>query len=242
MAWTVRDTNELWRRRAQGETITEIAAALDRWPAEVFKALGRDGGVVRPLRKRRKGSLTLAEREEISRGIAAEESDADIARRLSRSPSTVSRELKSNGGRPFYRAATADEHAWKKSQRPKPCKLETHARLRMTVARLLAKNWSPVQIAGALKRNYPGNAAMQISHETIYRTLFIQARGALKKELLKHLRLTRPMRRSKKSQKARSDASRKTRIPDALKISERPPEVTDRAVPGHWEGDLLCGM
>jgi IS30 family transposase len=150
----------------------------------------------------------------------------------------VSREIARNEGREQYRAAASDKRAWSQALRPKLCKLATHPPLRRVVARLLERNWSPQQIAGWLKRNHPDEEAFWVSHETIYRSLFVQARGGLKKELIEHLRSHRPIRRSRH---ATAKADLRGRIPDTVSIRERPPEAEDRAVPGHWEGDLLCG-
>ncbi len=161
-----------------------------------------------------------------------------IASSLGRSPSTVSREISRNGGRRRYRAATADKRAWSEALRPKPCKLSLHPCLRLAVERKLRHNWAPEQIAGWLKRSYPDNEAYHVSHETIYRSLFVQARGVLKKELMKHLRTGRPIRRSRH---ATAKADRRGQIPDMVPIRERPASVEDRAVPGHWEGDLVAG-
>jgi IS30 family transposase len=183
-------------------------------------------------------ALTLAEREEISRGIARYESIRLIAERLGRSPSTVSRELERNGGYDRYRAASADERAWTQARRPKRCRLAGNGRLRLAVARKLRLEWSPEQIAGWLKRAYPGNEVLQVSHETIYKSLFIQARGALKKELQQHLRTKRTIRRART---ASSKGDGRGQIPDMISIRERPAEVEDRALPGHWEGDLIAG-
>jgi IS30 family transposase len=178
-------------------------------------------------------ALTLAEREEISRDLVAGRSVRSMAVALGRSPSTVSREIIRNGGSRWYRAAAADKRAWKQALRPKPCKLAVHDQLRQAVAAKLERNWSPEQIAGWLKRTHPETC--QVSHETIYRSLYVQARGVLKKELLLHLRSRRPIRRSRHAtQKGR-------RIANAVSIRERPASIEDRAVPGHWEGDMLCG-
>jgi IS30 family transposase len=182
--------------------------------------------------------LTLAERETISRGIAAHQSTRSMARLLGRSPSTVSREVRRNGGYDRYRAARADEQAWVRARRPKPCKLATDPRLRRAVARKLRLNWSPEQIAGWLKRAHPEEEHCHVSHETIYRSLFVQARGVLKKELIQHLRSQRTMRRPG-AKKWQGDT--RGQIKDIVSISERPASVEDRAVPGHWEGDLLSG-
>jgi IS30 family transposase len=180
----------------------------------------------------------LAEREEISRGIVAGRSIRSIAADLGRAPSTVSRELLRNGGRRQYRANQADHAAWDRAHRPKTCKLAQNRALARIVAQKLQLEWAPRQIAGWLKRNYPDDQNFQVSHETIYKSLFIQARGALKKELIQHLRKTRAMRRSQHHTQKTSDHGR---ITNAVSIRERPAEVEDRAVPGHWEGDLLFG-
>jgi IS30 family transposase len=179
--------------------------------------------------------LSLVEREEISRGIAVGRSLRSIAWKLGRSPSTVSRELKRNGGRHGYRASWADEATWDRARRPKICKLASNRALARLVAGRLQHQWSPEEIVAWLRRTYPQDENRQVSHETIYKTLFIQARGALKKELLAHLRLSRPMRRP------RGHTQKKRQIKHAVSIRERPAEAEDRAVPGHWEGDLLLG-
>jgi len=183
-------------------------------------------------------ALTLAEREEISRGLMAGVSVRSIASSLDRAVSTVSREIERNGGREAYRAGTADAAAWDRARRPKRCKLAAHPALARLVAQKLQLEWSPYQIAGWLKRSYPDDESRQVSHETIYRTLFIQARGALKKELLQHLRRSRGMRRSRHHTQKTADHGR---ITDTVSIHERPAEAEDRAVPGHWEGDLFFG-
>jgi IS30 family transposase len=182
--------------------------------------------------------LSLAEREEISRGVVTGQSLRSIAASLRRAPSTISREINRNGGRQPYRATVADQAAWDRAHRPKTCKLAQNPALARLVASKLQLAWSPRQIAGWLKRTYPDDETYQVSHETIYRTLFIQARGALKKELLQHLRRTRRMRRSRHHTQKTPDHGR---ITDAVSIRERPAEAADRAVPGHWEGDLLFG-
>jgi IS30 family transposase len=161
------------------------------------------------------------------------------ANSISRSISTVSREISRNGGREKYRANKADKRAWDQAKRPKKCLLAENQLLQEVVAEKLQLDWSPEQISGWLKRRHPGNPVMQVSHETIYRSLFVQARGVLKKELAKHLRSRRGMRRSKHS--STEVTQPKSSIIDAVSIRERPPEVEDRAVPGHWEGDLISG-
>jgi IS30 family transposase len=161
-----------------------------------------------------------------------------IAVQLGRAPSTISREIKRNGGQACYRASQADQSAWDRGRRPKTAKLAQNRALARLVAAKLRLQWSPEQVAGWLKRTFPDDPSLQVSHETIYRSLFIQARGALKKELVEHLRRTRAMRRSRHHTQKTDDHGR---ITDTVSISERPASVADRAVPGHWEGDLLFG-
>ena len=228
----------IWDRWQKGESLNAIARDLDRGHSTVQGALARTGGIRPAERRRSRLALTATEREEISRGIVAGQSIRAIASQLGRAPSTVSRELRRNGGRRRYRATNAEQAAWDRAHRPKTCKLANNHALARIVAKKLKLHWAPRQIAGWLKRHYPGDENMQVSHETIYRTLFIQARGALKKELLKHLRRTRAMRRSRHHTQKGPDHGQ---IVDAVSIRERPAEVEDRAVPGHWEGDLLCG-
>ena len=189
-------------------------------------------------RRRSARVLSLAEREEISRGLAEGLSLRRIGRRTGRAPSTISREIRRHGGRTRYRAIRADDRAWQQARRPKPCKLARSPWLRDLVAAKLALEWSPEQISGWLARTYPGEHALQVSTETIYRSLFIQARGVLRKELTAHLRSRRTMRRSKH---ATTKGQGRGGIVDAVSIRERPAEVEDRAVPGHWEGDLIAG-
>jgi IS30 family transposase len=229
---------ELWERWRAGESISDIARALQKPPGSIHGMLEATGGISPPQRRRRRCALTLAEREEISRGLATGESLRAIAARLSRSASTVCREVNRNGGRGRYRAAKAEEQALKRSRRPKRCLLAMNERLRDMVASKLREDWSPEQISGRLKRQYPDDEAMRVSHETIYRTLFVQARGTLKRELLAHLRSGRMMR---KGRHASTAGQPRGQIKDAVSIRERPPEAEDRAVPGHWEGDLLAG-
>ena len=190
------------------------------------------------MRRRSRLALTRSEREDISRGIASGSSIREIARHLDRAASTVGREVTRHGGRPAYRAHEADDQAWESALRPKKCLLALHRRLREVVASKLILEWSPEQISGWLKTEYPNDERMRVSHETIYRSLFIQARGVLKKELMDHLRTKRRMRRS---QHSRIFKDSRGQIADAISIRERPAEVEDRAVPGHWEGDLLSG-
>ena len=228
----------MWDRWQQGETLHSIARLFDRYHHSVRRILAETGGIRPPPRRRSRLALSLSEREEISRGIVAGGSIRSIATALGRSPSTVSRELRRNGGRPHYRANRADQTAWERARRAKRCKLTQNRVLAHLVAQKLQLQWSPKQIAGWLQRSYPDDESYHVSHETIYRTLFIQARGALKKELLQHLQRTRAMRRSRHHTQKGVECGR---ITDTISIRERPAEAADRAVPGHWEGDLLFG-
>ena len=232
------EKTELWDRWQRGESLKSIGRAFGKPSSSIYFQLAPHGGIRPSPRRRSRLALSLSEREEISRGIVAEQSIRSMARLLGRSPSTVSRELSRNGGYDRYRAALADERAWDGARRPKRCKLAKHPRLCREVARKLRLNWSPEQIAGWLKRAYRGEESYQVSHETIYRSLFVQARGVLKKELLQHLRSKRTIRRSKQ---ARQKGDGRGQITNIVSISERPASVEDRAVPGHWEGDLLSG-
>src|SRR5689334_7085478 len=228
----------MWERWKQGWTLHQIAQLFDRFHSSVHRILSETGGIRPPKRRRSRLALTLAEREEISRALVIGHSIRAIAARIGRAPSTVSREIERNGGQVGYRANHADDAAWDRAHRPKSCKLVDNRSLACIVADKLRLLWSPEQIAGWLKHTYPGDESRHVSHETIYRSLFIQARGALKKELLEHLRRTRGMRRSRHhTQKTEIHG----RISDAVSISERPACVEDRAVPGHWEGDLVFG-
>lgn len=200
--------------------------------------LSARGGIAPRAGRRSSRALSLAEREEISRGLSAHMSIRAIARVLGRAASTVSREIARHGGAARYRATLADAKACSLTRRPKTCKLAVEPMLRRLVASKLRLNWSPEQISGGLKREYPNDEGMRVSHETIYRSLFIQARGVLKKELQRHLRSRRVMRRSKLSD---TDGQERGRIVDAVSIRDRPAEVDDRSVPGHWEGDLISG-
>jgi IS30 family transposase len=229
---------ELWERWRAGESISDIARALQKAPGSIHGMIEATGGFSPPERRRRRCALTPAEREEISRGLATGDSFRAIAARLGRPTSTVSREVNRNGGRKDYRAQKAEERASKRARRPKRYLLSVNDRLRELVAEKLKADWSPEQISGWLKREYPEDQAMYVSHETIYRTLFVQARGALKRELLAHLRSRRLMR---KGRHASTRGQPRGQIKEAVSIRERPPEVEDRAVPGHWEGDLLAG-
>jgi IS30 family transposase len=229
---------ELWKRWKAGQSLNEIGRALGKDHVVVHFVLARHGGIAPPARRRSRRVLTLAEREDISRGIASGCSLRVVAQGLHRAPSTVSREIARHGGRPQYRASEADQRAWESSLRPKPCRLATHTALRDMVAGKLIEDWSPQQISGWLKMEYPNDPSLRVSHETIYRSLFIQARGALKQELVRHLRSQRRIRRSRHSS---VHGHSRGQIIDAISIRERPAEAVDRAVPGHWEGDLLAG-
>jgi IS30 family transposase len=232
------DRQKIFDRWLAGESQNAIARSFGRSHSSIQGVLARTGGIRPPLRKRSRIALSLAEREEISRGIVAGRSIRAIASQLGRAPSTVSRELLRNGGRRRYRANQADQAAWVRAQRPKTCKLAESRSLARVVGQKLSERWAPEQIAGWLKRTYPDDVSMQVSHETIYKTLFIQARGALKKELQQYLRKTRALRRSR--HKTLKDEGL-GKITNAVSIRERPAEAEDRAVPGHWEGDLLFG-
>ena len=235
VGFTARQSAELWERWKRGEGLKAIGRVFGKPSSCIFSHLSVSGGIRPPSRRRSRLALTLAEREEISRGLVASRSVRSMAMALGRSTSTISREIVRNGGSRWYRAAAADKRAWKRALRPKPCKLAEHGQLRQAVAAKLERNWSPEQIAGWLKRTHPGTEACQVSHETIYRSLYVQARGVLKKELMQHLRSRRSIRRSRHAtQKGRQ-------IANAVSIRERPASIEDRAVPGHWEGDLLCG-
>jgi IS30 family transposase len=228
----------MWERWKAGWTLRQIAKLFDRGGGSVGGILAQTGGIRPPERRRCATVLTLAEREEISRALMAGQSMRSIAARLGRAPSTISREIGRNGGQDGYRATLADQAAWERALRPKLCKLAKNRVLAGIVADMLRMLWSPEQIAGWLKHTHPHDQGLHVSHETIYRSLFIQARGALKKELLEHLRRTRGMRRSRSyTQKTAIHGQ----IVDAVSIRERPASVDDRAVPGHWEGDLVFG-
>jgi IS30 family transposase len=237
--FTTAEKTELWDRWQRGESLKAIGRAFGKPSSSIYFQLAPHGGIRPAPRRRSRLALTLSEREEISRGIAAYQSTRSMARLLGHSPSTVSREISRNGGYDRYRAALADEKAWVRARRPKRCKLANNPRLRQAVARKLRLNWSPEQIAGWLKRTHPEDEFYHVSHETIYRSLFVQARGVLKKELLRHLRSKRTIRRSKRTG---MHSDRRGQITDLVSISERPAAVEDRAVPGHWEGDLLSGL
>ena len=236
--YTAKQKADIWDRWQRGESLTSIGRLFDRPSSSIFNMLSPTGGIRPPPRQRSRLALTLAEREEISRGLARRLSLRAIATQLGRSPSTISRELHRNGGAEGYRAVKADQVAWDRARRPKRCKLVCNQRLSRTIATKLRLQWSPQQIAGWLKCAYPGDESHQVSHETIYRSLFIQARGALKKELQQHLRTQRAIRRSKHASMKQDGHGQ---ILNMVSIRERPASVEDRAVPGHWEGDLIFG-
>lgn len=229
---------ELWNRWRRGESISDIARALEKAPGSIHGVLSGRGGIAPAERKRAGVALTSNEREEISRGLVAQLSLRAIAAKLGRAPSTISREVSRNGNATRYRATLADDATWDRGRRPKKCRLAQKPKLRALVSSKLQTDWSPQQIAGWLKTKFPDDAELHISHETIYRTLFIQARGALKRELMAHLRSRRLMRRGKN---ATTKGQPRGRIIDAVSIHDRPANIEDRAIPGHWEGDLLSG-
>ena len=230
--------NDMWRRWKAGQSLHEIGRAFSKDHVSIQFMLAQHGGIAPAARRRSALTLTLAERENISRGIACGSSIREIARGLQRTVSTVSREVARHGGRPLYRATDADQQAWDSALRPKRCLLALHLKLQEVVAAKLILDWSPEQVSGWLKSEYPEDESMRLSHETIYRSLFIQARGVLKKELIQHLRFKRRIRRSRY---ARDSGHHKGQIVDAISIRERPAEIEDRAIPGHWEGDLIGG-
>ncbi len=229
---------EIWDRWKRGETMNAIGRVFDRGHSSIFSVLEPTGGIRPPARRRSAGALSLCEREEISRGLVSGLSMRAIAKSLGRTASTISREVKRNGGRRAYRAIKADKRAWEQALRPKPCKLSGSAFLRRAVSAKLRSDWSPQQISGWLKRTYPEDEHRNVSHETIYRSLFVQARGVLKKELQAYLRTRRAVRRSRQTSLKRNGIGQ---IKNTISISQRPASVEDRAVPGHREGDLIGG-
>ena len=236
--WPERRRERLWELWAQGHSIHAIAREMGTFRPGVTRYLNSTGGVRPRPRRRSERCLSAAEREEISRGLARGEGFRAIARQIGRPHTTVSREVKRNGGRRRYRARSAEAAAWRRARRPKPSKLAASARLRALVSEKLRRNWSPEQISAWLRRAYGDDPGMQVSHETIYLSLFIQSRGALRRELCDHLRSGRRLRRPP-AQRAKHQGQ--GQIPNKVMISERPAEASDRAVPGHWEGDLLLG-
>ena len=236
--YTASEKAEMWDRWQRGESLNAIARAFETSHSAISKNFVRVGGIRPPNPQRSRLALTLSEREEISRGIVVGHSLRMIARQLDRAPSTISREISRNGGLKCYRANQADKAAWDRAHRPKPCKLAGNLRLGRIIASKLQCYWSPEQIAGWLKKAHAGNERLQVSHETIYRSLFIQARGVLRKELVQYLRTKRVIRRPKKTSLKGQGLGQ---ITEAVSIRERPASMEDRAVPGHWEGDLICG-
>ena len=236
--FTDKQKADIWDRWQRGESMSSIGRLFERNSSSIYPLLSRTGGIRPPDRKRSRFALTLSEREEISRGLGLGASLRSIAKRLRRAPSTISREVARNGGQSKYRASASDSAAWERARRPQRCKLACKKTLRDTVSKQIQKKWSPEQIAGWLKRTHMKDVTKRVSHETIYRSLFVQARGVLKKELLTHLRATRTMRRSRHASLKRDGLGQ---IKDAVSIRERPASVEDRAVPGHWEGDLIAG-
>lgn len=236
LSWSQR--NELWTRWRRGESLVDIAAVLARHRTSIGDVVASAGGIAPAARRRSRLALTLAEREEVSRGVAVGLSLRQIARQLRRAPSTISRELRRHGGRAGYRAQRADWRAWRQARRPKICRLAARPALRRMVADKLARRWSPQQISGWLRVTFPGDPERQVSPETIYRSVFVQSRGVLKRTLAQHLRRQRGQRRARA---ATSVGHYPGHIVDAVSIRQRPAEVADRAIPGHWEGDLLMG-
>ncbi len=228
----------MWQLWSYGQSLSEIGRSIGKHAGSVFCFLQKTGGIKPTPLSRAKSALTILDREEISRGISAHLSIRHIARSLNRAPSTISREIYRNGGLAHYRAIQADKNAWKRAKRPKDCLLSLNNKLKKLVSAKLALKWSPEQISGWLKKSDPLQTTMHISHETIYKTLYIQARGALKRELLSQLRTRRVMRQSKKFN---TKGNARGGIIDAISIHDRPPEVNERKMPGHWEGDLICG-
>jgi IS30 family transposase len=227
---------EMWRRWKAGESLREIGAAIGRDSGTVHWHIKQRGGIAPAARVRSQRHLSLADREEISRGLVSGQSLSSIALQLGRPTSTISREVQRNGGRQAYRAAAAEQCAWTKAARPKTWRLASNGALRDVVSQMLQEDWAPQQIAGWLKREYENQPHMQVSHETIYRSLFVQAKSTLKKELLAQLRSKRQVRRTKTLKDYKQG-----QIVGAVSIRERPACVEDRAVPGHWEGDLIVG-
>ncbi len=236
--FTERQKAEIWDRWQRGESMSSIGRVFDRGSSSIYPLLERSGGIRPAARTRSRLALTLAEREEISRGLVAKHSLRSIARGLGRAPSTISREVRRNSGIQQYRAAISDARAWERARRPKPCKLVGNDYLCRMISTKLQRKWSPQQIAGWLMREHPDDEGKRISHETIYRSLFIQTRGVLKKELQAHLRATRSIRRSRHATLKRTGLGK---FNDAVSIRDRPADIEDRAVPGHWEGDLIAG-
>jgi len=242
MAWPSKLNDEhlamLWSLRHEGNSLQAIAMQLNVNRVSVFLYLEKHGGYQPAARKRAKRHLSAHERESIRVGLSEHKSYREIGTELGRSASTICREVNRNGGRSRYRATTADNKAWQRARRPKRCRLLAHRRLCRIVADRLGEDWSPEQISNWLRKVRPDEPDLHVSHETIYRTLFIQSRGALRKELRDHLRTRRRFREAR----AHTRKGITTPIMDGVSISERPADVEDRAVPGHWEGDLIEGL
>ena len=219
---------ELWIWRKDGQSLSDISRALGKYAASVFGVLAAKGGIASPDKTRSQASLTAQEREEISRGLAAGLSFRRIAARLSRTPLTVGREVSRNGGRACYRVTGADERAWAQAARPKPCLLAVNKYLQALVAEKLQAQWSPQQVSGWLGTEHAGDGTIRVSHETIYKSLFIQARGVLKKELVRNLRSRRLMRRAKT---ATTEGQPRGQIVGAVSTRERPAEVETAPCP-----------
>jgi len=229
---------ELWSRWRQAQSLSEIGRALGKQPGSVHGVLSSNGGLTPYVRIRSSRVLSLGDREEISRGLVEGRSARQIAAQLRRAPSTISREITRNAGPSRYRAALADDRAWIAAKRPKVCLLAKNKKLRKIVAEKLQEDWSPEQISGWLHTTAGDGTGMRVSHETIYRSLYQQTRGVLRRELVARLRSKRTMRRGKRSS---TDGQRRGQIIDAVSIRDRPLEVDARATPGHWEGDLITG-
>lgn len=241
VGWTLSaaEQSELWRRWKAGEPVKAISEGLGRPYHLLYHLIRIRGGVTPAVPRRSRRALSLPDREEISRGLSAQRSIRQIARRIGKAASSVSREIRRNGGASKYRATQAEAAFWRRARRPKPCLLARHPRLRREVIRGLQRCWSPQQIAKRLTEEFSDDQTMRVSHETIYRSLFIQSRGVLKKQLQAHLRRQRSARRPRN---ASTQVSPQARLAiEGLSIRERPAEAEDRAVPGHWEGDLICG-
>lgn len=237
-SFTEDQQSTIWSLWSQGKSLSEIGRQLNKHAGSIFCFLQKYGGIKPVTPSRSKRALTLLEREEISRGLSASLSIRNIAKSLNRHPSTVSREINRNGGIARYRVISADKQTWIRAKRPKKSKLQINVGLNDIITDKLSNKWSPEQISGYLKRTYPNDLTMHISHESIYKTLYIQSRGHLKKELLKHLRTQRVMRQSKQFN---TKGNARGGIIDAISIHDRPKDIDDRTLPGHWEGDLICG-
>jgi IS30 family transposase len=229
------ERHEIRTQVAAGHSVEAVALAVRRSSRSVIRIVRAAGGVPPRARPRSELRLSVDEREEISRGLRAGESSRAIARRLGRAPSTITREVKANRGRNGYRAWRAELRRDRRARRPRTAKLARNSALRRRVEALLAARWSPQQIAWQLRQDHPHEPELRVSHETIYQSLFVQGRGALRAELTRHLRTGRTQRRPRGRLKPAGS------LRDMVLISERPAEVEDRAVPGHWEGDLLMG-